>query len=814
MTNLLNDVKQALRAMRKSPVTIGIAILSMALGIGATTAIFTVMNQVLSRSMPFPELDRLVMVWESSPARGVTQRPVRAANFLDWRERTHVFEDIAWSMDNPPYFLTGSGEPESVLGYRFSANMFKVLGVQPLIGRTFSADEDKPGNDNVVVLNYNFWKEKFGGDRNVLGRSINLSGRAYTVIGVMPPGFKHPNFSKLWTPIALNAEQLAERRSGRLRLVGKLRPGVSRDEAERELNAAAAQIAQEHPDTNKDWQVSVRSLRETYTGDIRPVLYALFFAVLMLLLIACTNVANLLMTKGSERRREFAVRVALGASRARLIRQILTESLVLSAIGGAIGLLLAVWGTRWLVRMFPNDIANLNIPKIDTLPVDSTVILFCLGATLLTGILFGLLPALQTSATDVNSGLRDSGTSFTAGKRGRRIRNALVVAEICMALVLVTGAGLAIKSYKRLSAARLGFDPEGVLTFYTWFPQHKYPDANARRVYFDRLLSSVSNVHGIDNAGAIAFLPLSSFGGGLNFTIQGHDFTPGSEPETDVNVATPGYFQAMRIPLLSGRDFAPTDTPVTDTATRPEVGIVNQTFVKKFLGTEDPIGKRLNVGDAQKPEWVEIVGVVSDVKSEAVDVDIAPMLYLTFDQSPSRFMAFTLRTKGDPYALLGDVRQAIWSVDKDQPIERVLSMDDATGESFAVRKITTSIMTMFGSISMALACIGIYGVIAFSVVQRTHEFGIRMALGAAPQRVLGIVLKDAGRLGAIGIGTGLIAAIVLSRFADSIVYGISTRDPLTFVATSVLLGCVAVGAALVPALRASRLDPNAALRQE
>jgi putative ABC transport system permease protein len=814
MTNLLNDVKQALRSIRKSPVTIGIAILSMALGIGATTAIFTVMNQVLARSMPFPDLDRLVMVWEASPARGVPQRPVRAANFVDWRERTHVFEDIAWSMDNAPYFLTGSGEPQSVLGYRFSANMFKVLGVEPLIGRTFSADEDKPGNDNVVVLAYSFWQEKFGGDRSVLGRTINLSGRSYTVIGVMPAGFKHPNFSKLWTPIALNAEQFAERRNGRLRLVGKLRPGVSREEAERQLNAAAAQIAQEHPDTNKDWQTTVRSLRDSYTGDIRPILYALFFAVLILLLIACTNVANLLLTKGSERRREFSVRVALGASRARLIRQILTESLVLSTVGGAIGLLLAVWGTRLLLRMFPNNIANLNIPKIEALPIDSTVVWFCLGATLLTGLLFGLLPALQTSGKDVVSGLRDSSISFTASKRGRRIRNALVVAEICMALVLVTGAGLAIKSYNRLSAARLGFEPDGVLTFYTWFPQYKYPDGNARRVYFDHLLNSVANVHGVEQAGAISFLPLSSFGAGLNFTVQGREFTPGSEPESDLNVATPGYFQAMHIPLIAGRDFAVTDTPVTDTVSRPEVGIVNQTFVKKFFANEDPIGKRLNVGNQQQPEWVEIIGVVSDVKSEAVDVDIVPMLYLSFDQSPSRFMAFTLRTKGDPYALLPDVRQAIWSVDKDQPIERILSMNDATGESFAVRKITTSIMTMFGTISMALACIGIYGVIAFSVVQRTHEFGIRMALGAAPERVLGMVLADAIKLGIMGIALGLIAAFLLSRFADAIAYGISTRDPLTFVGTAVLLGSTALVAALIPAWRASRVEPSIALRRE
>jgi putative ABC transport system permease protein len=602
---------------------------------------------------------------------------------------------------------------------------------------------------------------------------------------------------------------MAEQRIGRLRLVGKLREGISREEAQAQLNAVAAQLAQEHPDTNKDWQVTVRSLRETYTGDIRPVLYALFSAVLMLLLIACTNVANLLMTKGSERRHEFSVRVALGASRARLIRQILTESLVLSAIGGAIGLLLAVWGTRLLVRMFPNNIANLNIPKIETLPIDNTVVLFCIAATLLTGLLFGVLPALQNSGNDVISGLRDASRSFSSSKRGRRIRNGLVVTEICMALVLVTGAGLAIKSYQRLTASQLGFDPDGVLTFYVTIPQYKYPDDNARRTYFDRLLSSFSSVHGVEQAGAVSYLPLSSFGGGLNFTIEGRDFTPGSEPESGLNIVTPGYFQAMKVPLVAGRDLA-----VTDRENTPAVAVVSRSWAKRFFGDENPIGHRINAGDQQKPSWIQIVGVAGDVKDEGVDIDITPMLYLPFAQQPSPFMAFTLRTSGDPYALLGDVRQAIWSVDKDQPLDRILSMNDATGESLAVRKITTSIMTLFGSISMALACIGIYGVIAFSVVQRTHEFGIRMALGAAPQNVLRIVLADATKLGLIGIGLGLLAAFLLSRFADSIVYGISTRDPLTFVTTSLLLGGVAVAAAAVPALRASRLDPNVALRQE
>jgi putative ABC transport system permease protein len=594
-----------------------------------------------------------------------------------------------------------------------------------------------------------------------------------------------------------------------LRLVGRLRPGVSLEDAQRELNVVASHLATEYPDTNKAWQVKLRSLLDTYTGDIRPVLYALFAAVVMLLLIACTNVANLLLTKGTERRREFAVRVALGASRGRLVRQVLTESLVLSIIGGALGLLLAHWGTVLLLQMFPNNIANINIPKVESLPIDSTVMLFCLTASVVTGILFGLFPAFQVSGKDVISGLHESSTAFTASRSGKRMRNVLVMGEICLALVLVTGAGLTIRSYQRASATQLGFDPDHVLSFYITMPQHKYPDANARRNYFDRLMASVAVVPGVQKAAGISYLPLSSFSGALEFTIEGREFTEGPQPNAALNVATPGYFDAMRIPILSGRDFA-----ITDGANAPGVGLVNRSFARKFFGDSDPIGHRLNVGTPTKPEWIQIVGVVGDVREEGLDIDIQPELYVAFAQSPSQFMAFTLKTGSDPYAILGDVRQAVWSVDKDQPIERVLSMDDGAGESLAVRRITTSVMTIFGSISMVLACIGIYGVIAFSVAQRTHEFGIRMALGAQQSQLLRLVLSEAVRLAAIGIVSGLALALVLSRFAQSIVYNVSPHDPLTFSSTAMLLCAVALLAALIPAFRASRLNPSVALRQE
>ena len=808
MSNLGQNFRQAIRVMGKSPTLTLIAVLSLAMGIGSSTAIYTVVHQVLLRSFPYKEPDQLFSIRETSPARNLEVMPVRPANLVDWKTRTHVFEDIGLSRDSAPYFMTGSGEPVSVIGYRFSANMFHVLGTAPMLGRTFTEDEDRAGNDNVVVLSYKLWKRRFNGDKQVIGRSVNLSGKVYTIIGVMPPDFRQPQSVELWTPLALAPERLTDRDHHILRLIGRLRDGVSREDAQRELNNLALQLQREHPDSNKDWGIALRSLREAESGDIRPVMLALLASVILMLLIAGTNVANLLIAKATERQREFSVRVALGATRGHLIRQLLTESLLLSSIGGLIGLLLAVWGTRLLLQMFPNDIANLNIPTIESLPIDKSVLLFSLGATLLTGILFGLLPALQSSSAALVSGMRDSSYNYSSG-RGKNARDLLAIAEISIALVLLTGAGLALKSYTLLSKTNFGFEPDHVLSFYITMPEYKYKGPEERRVFMDKLISSVSGVPGVSRLGAVSFLPLSGYGSSLSFSVEGQGYAAGEQPITDAQFATPGYFETLRIPVLAGRTFSEQDTENS-----PEVTVLSAAFARQYFPNTNPIGRRLNVGDDKKPEWLQIIGVVGDVRENGLDVEVRPEIYVAHKQSPAEIMGFVLRTTVDPDSVMSAVRQAVWAVDKDQPVARVLTMEDAAAESLAIRRISTWVMSLFAGVSIILACVGIYGVIAFNVAKRTHEFGIRLALGATPGRVLALVLKQSAALGAIGIMIGLLAAFALSRVANALVFGISTRDPITYVLAPLLLGMVALMAGFIPALRASRLDPNAALRVE
>lgn len=787
----------------------GIALLSLALGIGGTTAMFTVVHQMLLKAFPYPEPDRLFAIWQSSPSRGEDIDPVAPANYNDWQNRTRVFEAIGTSRSPAPYVLTGSGEPVSLLGYEFSANMFHVFGTKPMLGRTFTEEEDRPGFNQVVVLSHKLWKRQFNSDPNIVGRSLTFSGKPYTVIGVMPPEFQHPHHVELWTPLALPPAELDNRNDRYLRLIGRLRDGVTREQAQKEMSAVAAQLEAEHPDTNRAWGVALRSLREEDTADIRPALLTLFTAVVLLLLVSCTNVANLLMTRATERHREFAVRVALGASRGRLIRQVLTESLLLSSLGGVLGLLLAYVGTQWLVRMLPTHIANMDIPTIESLPIDTTVLIFCLAASVFTGLLFGVMPALQSTVSDVLNGLRENARSYSASRRGKSARNVLAVAEIALALVLVTGAGLAIKSFNLLSSSSFGFDPNHVLSFYITMPEYKYKDEDSQRVFMDKLMANLSAVPGVERVGALSFLPLSGYDASLEFTVEGQSYNRGEKPTSSYQAATPGYFEAMRIPVLSGRDLTASDTP-----DGLKVAIVNRTFVRRFLGDREPLATRINIGDEKKPEWVQVIGVVGDVKHAGLDSKYRPELYVAFQQYPFNIMGFTLRTAGDPNLVISAARQAVWNVDKDQPVARVLSMEAAADESVAIRKITTWIMSLFAGVSLLLACVGIYGVMAFSVVQRTHEFGVRLALGATRSSLLSMVMKQSARLAAIGIVIGIVVAFVLSKAANALVYGVSTRDPLTYVVAPALLGAIALLAGFVPAYRASRLDPYVALRED
>ncbi len=807
MERLLHDMRMALRTVLKNPAFSVTVILCIALGIGANTSIFAVVSEVLLKPLPFPHSDRLVDIREMKSHR----TPVRAANYVDWKQRSHSFEEIGVSCDVRPVDLTGSGEPEAITAYRFGHSMFQALAVPPLMGRTFSDAEDSTAHFPVVVISYRLWDRRFARDANMVGKTITLNGTPHTVIGVMPQEFRQPQNAELWLPLDMAPASFQDRDKFDLRLLGRLRPGVSMEQANEELNSIARQLAVEHPETNAGWGVLLRDFRENRVGDIRPALLILFSAVGLLLLIAVANVANLMLSRMHARTREISVRVALGAGRGDLLRQLLSESLLLSAIGGALGVLCAYWVTRGLVAVFPTHIFNLGIPQVESIPINASVLAFCGGLVLLTGLLFGLPPALRSSSTNVAQSMKDASGSSGISKRGKWFRNALVVAEISIAVVVLIGAGLTIKSFERLQKMSYGFDSSNVLTMYISMSEKKYPDDAAKRAYMDRLLPALSATPGVQQAAAVDFLPLSGFDSTTNFTIEGTSPNPQEQPESAFRVVTPKYFDVMGISVLKGRAFSDTDR-----LNSPLVAVVNERFAKNFFAGKDAIGKRVDFGEPGKPHWTQIVGVINDVKHAGLDQETQPEIYAAYSQSPYIFqmMAFTLRTSGDPDAVVNSARQAIWSIDKDQPVIRVVSMETAAKEMMAIRRVTMLLLAVFGCAALALACVGAYGVISQGVIRRTREIGVRMALGATRGNVLTMILGEGARLAVIGAAIGLLLAFVLTRLMASMLYGVSAHDPLTFVIIPVLLFIVAIIACLIPARRATKVDPMVALRYE
>jgi predicted permease len=807
MERLLHDIRMAMRTLLKNPAFSITVIICIALGIGANTAIFAVVNEMLLKPLPFPHSDRLVDIREMKSHR----TPVRAANYLDWKQRSHSFEEIGVSRDLRPVDLTGNGEPEAITGYRFAHSMFQVLAVPPMMGRTFSEQEDSTAHAPVVVISYRLWDRRFAKDPNIVGKTITLNATPHTVIGVMPQEFRQPQNAELWLPVDMDPASYQDRDKFDLRLVGRLRPGVSMEQASDELNSIAKQLAIEHPETNAGWGVLLRDFSEGRVGDIRPTLLILFSAVGLLLLIAVANIANLMLSRMHARTREISVRVALGAGRTDLVRQLLSESLLLSAIGGALGVLCAYWVTRGLVAVFPTHIYNLGIPQVETIPIDASVLAFCGGLVLLTGLLFGLPPALRSSSGNVAQSMKDASGSSGISKRSKLLRNALVVAEISIAVVVLIGAGLTIKSFDRLQRMSYGFDPSNVLTMYISMSEKKYPNDPAKRAYMDRLLPALSATPGVQQAAAIDFLPLSGFDQTTTFTIEGTAPNPQEQPESGFRVVTNKYFDAMRISVLKGRSFNDNDR-----LNSPLVALVNERFAHNFFADKDPLGKRVDFGEPGKPQWAQIVGIVNDVKHSGLDQDVQPEMYVSYAQSPSLFqmMAFTLRTSGDPGAVVNSARQAIWSVDKDQPIVRVVSMETAAKEMMAIRRVTMILLAVFGCAALALACVGAYGVISQGVVQRTREIGVRMALGANRRDVLTMILGEGARLALIGAAIGLLLAFLLTRLMASMLYGVSAHDPLTFFVIPALLFTVAIIACLIPARRATKVDPMVALRYE
>jgi putative ABC transport system permease protein len=811
MHTLIQDLRYGIRMLAKSPGFTVVAVLTLALGIGANTAIFSVVNAVLLAPLPYKDPGRLVTLWGANPRLSSEDFPLSPAVFSTWKAENRVFEEIAASSDDLDT-ITGSGEPEMVIGYDFSADYFHVLDAKPELGRTFLPEEDRTGGPNVAVLSDNIWRRRFNADPSIIGKTIQLGSAPFTVVGVMPPTFRYPDKVEIWTPLALPASASTDWKNRYLRVLARLRPGVTLDEAQAQMSVLAERLAREHPDTNTGEGVLLKPLRKQIAGDIRTPLLVLLGAVGFVLLIACVNVANLLLARAASREREVAIRTALGAGRLRLLRQMLTESVLLSLAGGVAGLLLAYWSAGFLLSLFPNNIANLSIPTVQAIPIDGRVLAFTIAATILTGFLFGLVPALRSSRLDVNQTLKESGRAPMAGSRERLFRSILVVAEIALSFVLLIGAGLLIKSFLRLIQGDLGFRPDNVLALEAFPSPATYPSKEPEklRAYVDRSVENLRAIPGVESASAINFLPLTGFWGPQKFTIEGRPDPPkGQEYAADNRVVTPDYFKTMGIPLQRGRAFAAADGPDS-----PHVAVISASLARRFWNTDDPVGKRLNLGDSAKPDWTEIVGVVGDVHSFGLEEKLHDDLYRPFSQVYFPIVAFTVRAKGDPAQITAAAKAAIWAVNPVQPFYKIITMATLAAESLALRRVSMLLLTAFSSLALLLAAIGIYGVLSYAVAQRTHEIGIRAALGAQQRDVLRLVLGDGMRLALTGLGLGFAASLALTRLMVSLLYGVGAADPLTFAGVAALATGVALLACYLPARRAMRVDPIIALHYE
>ena len=809
MQTLWQDLRYGVRMLMKQPGFTLIAVVTLALGIGANTAIFSVVNAVLLDALPYREADRLVMVWERSQRR--VQNVINLGNFFDWQTQTKSFEDMAAFADFRTS-LTGDGEPLEVPAQICTDNLFKVLGVQPVLGRAFTPDDSRPGQDNVVVLSYGLWQRRFGGDPTVIGRKIMLNNAENIVIGVLPPDFKWHivgnsltnRAAELWAPWAIT-EQM-KRRSGRFAsAVARLKPGVSLTAARAEMDALQLRLIEQHKEFNTGWGITLTPLREQFAGELRPALRVLAGAVGFVLLIACANVASLLLARAATRQREIAVRTALGAGRFRIVRQLLTESLLLAGLGGAVGWLLAWWGVKTLVGLSPPELGVLQGIRLS-----APVLGFTFLVATLTGILFGLVPALEASNIKLSETLKEAGRSLGGNARSRRLRGALVVAEVALALVLLVGAGLLIRSFLRLQAADTGFNPENVLTLRVALPGRRY-DTDPKRInFFTAAVARMRALPGVESAGAINFMPFAGPGAGTSFEIAGRPPSlPGQRMVTGVCVADQHFFQAMQIQLRRGRMF--TEQEVREMR---HVVIVNEALVRKYFPNEDALGRRLTIAMKNENVPTEIIGIVADAKHAQLDREAEPMSYWPIAELPYNTMTFVLRTRGESLNVAAAARHVIGQLDPQQPVADVRTLESLLGTSVARQRFNTVLLGVFAAVALLLAGVGIYGVMSYNVTQRTHEFGIRAALGATAANISRLVLWQGMRLALAGVVLGVIAALGLTRLLRALVFGVGITDPLTFSAVAALLAAVALVACWIPARRATKVDPMAALRHE
>jgi putative ABC transport system permease protein len=804
MNTLLQDLRYGARMLWKNPGFTLVAVLALALGIGANTAIFSVVNAVLLRPLSYPDSERIIWIQTQNLAKGITDSNVSAPDMVDWANGNQAFEQLS-AFTYGGAILQKGDEAERVRAASTNANFFTLFKTQPRIGRTFSEAEDQPGGEDVAILSYGLWQRQYGGAANIVGNKISLGGKSTMVIGVMPRGFDFPERTEIWLPLGINMS--AERRDNRyLEAVGRLKPSVTIEQASAQLNAVSARLAQEYAETNSGSTVKLQTLHEMMVGDVRPSLLLLLGAVAFVLLIACTNVANLLLARAAAREKEIAIRTALGAGRLRVIRQLLTESVLLSVIGGVLGLLLSVWLTDLLVAISPA-----NTPRFDEIKLDGRVLLFTIALTVITGLVFGLAPALQASKSDLNEALKDGGRGSSEGGRRNRIRSALMVSEIALSFLLLVGAGLLVKSFLHLREVSPGFNPENVLTMRLSLRSAKYPQGQQKVDFYKQALENIKTLPGVQAAGAVLSLPLGgdSFSVGRAFIREGRPMTPEESANASYFVATPDYFRTMQIPLVAGRAF--TDQ---DNSESPMIVVVNETMARRYWPNENAIGRRITIWRDEKfPR--EIVGVVGDTKPSTLDAEAGAQMYVPYAQDATwGGMSLAIRTTTEPTSLTAAVRKEIAQLDKGQPVYNVKTMTDVVSTSLAASRVSTLLLSVFAGAALLLAMLGIYGITAYYVTQRTHEIGIRMALGARTSDVFKLVVNQAMMLVLIGVALGIVGAIALTRVMSSLLYGVSATDPLTFIGVSLLLALVALVACLVPARKATKVDPMVALRYE
>jgi putative ABC transport system permease protein len=804
MDHLRQDILYAVRRLIKAPGFTIVAVVTLALGIGANTAIFSVVNGILLEPLPYPEPDRLVGVYHTTEGHRVV---MSGPNFTDVAHTATSLESAA-AISTTRMILTGEGEPIRLPVAQVSAALFNVLRVTPAIGRTFNADENTPGRNNIVVLSHALWNERFGSDPNVIGRRIQLDGVAKEVVGVMPKGFSYPEDRQAWLPIDYDENFVTKQRGAWfLNVVARLKPGITPQQSAAEVETIGRNLARQYPDSDGEIGMTTFPLREAMVGDIRRAVLVLLGAVGFVLLIACANVANLLLARAAAREPEMAVRTALGAGRGRLVRQLLTESVMLAIIGAALGLLLAVWGVEFLTSLKPQ-----GIPRLENVRIDAIVILFTMAIALVTGVLFGLVPAL-TATRGLSASLKESGRGAVSHRGGSRVRGALVVGELALAVMLLAGAGLLMRSFMKLQAVDPGFRPDQALTFELTLPDARYAEDQQRIAFFDQLLPRLRALPGVRAASAVMGLPLSGMDFIISFEVEGGPpVPPAQQPAMQVRVATPDYFRTIGIPLKRGRGFSEDDRAGTT-----RVVLITESAARQFFPNEDPLGKKIKLGwgrGAGKRAGGEVVGIVGDAKEAGLDEPNPPEIYMPLRQWPVDFMSVVVKTATPPASLSDAVRAEVYAVDSNLPVSNVRTLDEIVARSISQPRFYMLLLTMFAAVALALAAIGIFGVLSYAVAQRTREIGIRMALGAQERTVIGLVVREAMTLVILGVACGTVAALFLSQTMTRMLFSVTPTDPTTFATVATGLLAVALCASYLPARRATRVDPIIALRTE